>query len=237
MKKITFRIFLIFSIILLTGCSGWKRKKQSKIESEIVVIDDKVNTVSSENISEPIEINFDENGNSYEVISGKSIFADDEVISEDSTEPEALSLNKESQNFDLLVDVPIEDNSKYVMLEKDKIHLATLLFEFDQYKNVKNDYIEALNNMIHQIQCMLINNPKLKIIIEGHACNSCGSERYNLNLSNSRAISIKDKLFNNTTINSDNVSVFGCGTSHLIVHGGRAEQAPNRRVEIFIVQK
>ena len=78
-------------------------------------------------------------------------------------------------------------------------------------------------------------NPNAKIIIEGHACNSCGSERYNLDLSNNRALAIKDKIIQNTSINADNISVFGCGTSHLIVHGGRSEQSPNRRVEIFIV--
>ncbi len=92
-----------------------------------------------------------------------------------------------------------------------------------------------MQSAINQIQREIDKNQNTTVIIEGHACNSCGSERYNLELSNNRAITIKNKILKNTSISPEKLSVFGCGTSHLIMHGGRVEQGPNRRVEIFIV--
>jgi OOP family OmpA-OmpF porin len=121
------------------------------------------------------------------------------------------------------------------IIEKKKNHLQTLLFDFDRYECIKPEYENSLKGAIAQIQVHLKNNPNAHIIIEGHACNSCGSERYNLELSNKRADTIKNKIIESGEISNDKLSVFGCGTSHLIVHGSRHEQSPNRRVEIFIV--
>lgn len=236
MEKIVLRIFLMTSITFLTGCEWWKKKKVNNNENKAVVVNDFNNQIND--TSNCIEIDFnDGNNTSYQIVTGKSIFADDEMITTETTEIEnpKQDVNKESIEVDLLVDTPLTDNQKEIMIERDKVHLGTILFDFDKYEYVKSDYENNLKCTIHNIQSILVSNPNAKIIIEGHACNSCGSERYNQELSNNRALTVRDRICTQTTIDPNNVSVFGCGTSHLIVHGGRAEQAPNRRVEIFII--
>ena len=236
MEKVVLRVLLITSIAFLTGCEWWKKKKIDTNENKAIVVNDAAHQIGDD--SNCIEIDFnDGNNTSYQIVTGKSIFADDEIITTEATETEGIrpNTNKEALEVDLLVDAPLVNNQKEIMIERDKVHLGTMLFDFDKYEHVKSNYENNLKSTIHHIQSILVNNPHAKIIVEGHACNSCGSERYNQELSNNRALTIRDRICTETTINPDNISVFGCGTSHLIVHGGRAEQAPNRRVEIFII--
>jgi OOP family OmpA-OmpF porin len=106
--------------------------------------------------------------------------------------------------------------------------LKTVYFEFDQY---------SLDE--HQKKILDYNVPFLReackqgssIVVEGHACNSAGSDVYNLMLSEKRAKTITDYLVEQG-IPAHKISTVGRGSELCIVpHGNRAQQAPNRRVE------
>ena len=235
MKKISILFLLSANVLFLTGCLGWKKKQTISVDNQPLKIDNN----SNDDCNSSIKISFTEDNPDYTLTTGKTIFDDNNNELENNTiiidqaviNPENNCLN----NLILQEETHINNQDNSIKMETAKSHIATLLFDFDIFEHLRPEYENALKVAIAQIQLAIEKNPNLNIIIEGHACNSCGSERYNLELSNHRAITIKNKILQNTNINPEKLSVFGCGTSHLIVHGGRYEQGPNRRVEIFIV--
>ena len=73
------------------------------------------------------------------------------------------------------------------------------------------------------------------IVIEGHACHSAGSRAYNMALSERRARFAASR-FSEAGISSTDIKIAPRGQEMPIVKGGgRQEQAPNRRVEIFAI--
>jgi outer membrane protein OmpA-like peptidoglycan-associated protein len=235
MKKISILLLLATNALFLTGCLGWKKKKEITENTEPI----KINT-SDEYTINP-EISFVENNPDYALTPGKTIFDDNDGSSNMN---ETIIYNQEIllpennnclNNFIIQEEANIGDVNNAIAIEKSKSHITTVLFDFDKYEHIRPEYDVALQGAISQIQLAFEKNPNINILIEGHACNSCGSERYNLELSNKRALTIKNIIINKTNIHPEKLSVFGCGTSHLIVHGGRYEQGPNRRVEIFII--
>jgi outer membrane protein OmpA-like peptidoglycan-associated protein len=235
MKKISILFLLAANAFFLTGC--WKRKQVNTTENTAPIQIDG-NTISYSNP----EISFIENNPDYVLTPGKTIFDDstpdsapinDTIIySEEIMLPEN---NNCLNNFIIQEEINNSQISNPMIIEKTRSHLSTVLFDFDKSESIRPEYETILQGAIAQIQLALEKNPNASVIIEGHACNSCGSERYNLELSNQRALTIKNKIISKTNINPEKLSVFGCGTSHLIVHGGRYEQGPNRRVEIFTI--
>jgi outer membrane protein OmpA-like peptidoglycan-associated protein len=235
MKQILTICLLASNALFLTGCLGWKKKQVDTTENTVPIeIDGNLNSTIA------TEISFIENNPDYILTPGKTIF--DDVNNEGNTE-ETLIYNEETpisennnclNNFIIQEEIHSQNINQPIIIEKNKTHISTVLFDFDKSESIRSEYEKLLDGSIAQIQLALDKNPNINIIIEGHACNSCGSERYNLELSNQRAITIKNKIVKKTNINPEKLSVFGCGTSHLIVHGGRYEQAPNRRVEIFM---
>lgn len=236
MKQILTIFLLATNALFLTGCLGWKKKQVDSTENTIPIqIDDNLNS------SMTTEISFIENNPDYILTPGKTIFDDN---NDEGNAQETLIYNEEIlipennnclNNFIIQEEDNTQNQNPSIITEKKKSHISTVLFDFDKSESIRPEYEKILDGSIAQIQLALEKNPNINIIIEGHACNSCGSERYNLELSNQRAITIKNKIINQTNINPEKLSVFGCGTSHLIVHGGRYEQAPNRRVEIFMI--
>lgn len=243
-RKIT-NIIIFTNLVLLTGCSIFKKKDTAK-KIQIEEIDPIENVNNLDSLSDTNTVIFDNTDNNYNIIEGKSIFVDDEDISTDS-DFQDNNLNESSDDsitapelHDPLNDtiIPIktiqENNQNNIdTIESSKKHIGTVQYAFNAYKEIKKEFKSELHYITSTINTMLQVNPNLLIIIEGHACNSEGSERYNIELSNKRALTMKNYIINNTNINPENLSVFGCGTSHLIVYGNRAEQSPNRRAEIF----
>lgn len=231
-KKISILFLLGTNALFLSGC--WLKKKKTANENEAIKIES-----STENYNVSSEISFDENNPNYILTQSKTIFDDNNdelnnntiVYNEETIIPDNNCLN----NFIIQEEPNNIANNNAIAIEKSKSHINTVLFDFDKFEYIRSEYEGSLQGAIAQIQLAIEKNPNTEIIIEGHACNSCGSERYNLELSNQRALTIKNKIISKTTINPDKLSVFGCGTSHLIVHGGKYEQAPNRRVEIFLI--
>lgn len=74
-----------------------------------------------------------------------------------------------------------------------------------------------------------------KLMVEGYACKSAGSEEYNQQISERRAQRVAEQLVE-SGIREEDVKTRGHGASNLVVDGGSAdEQEPNRRVELHVV--
>ncbi len=74
-----------------------------------------------------------------------------------------------------------------------------------------------------------------KLVVEGYACQSAGSEEYNLAISEKRAQRVAEQLVE-SGIREEDVETKGCGPTNLVVEDGdRDEQSPNRRVELHVV--
>ena len=85
---------------------------------------------------------------------------------------------------------------------------------------------------LQQIADALAVNPKADAVLEGHT-DSSGPEAYNLDLSNRRAIAVRDVLVNEFHVSSTRLTVIGSGSAAPIrPNSTAAGRAYNRRVEV-----
>lgn len=116
-------------------------------------------------------------------------------------------------------------------------------FDFDKYA-VRADQVPAVEKDIAYAKKTLasdsVDGANPVMVIEGHACHSAGSDVYNLALSEKRAKVVADR-FVGSGVSRENIKVVGRG-SHVPaimngreVTGDRAQQAPNRRVEVHAI--
>ncbi len=222
--------FLLVSLAVLPGC--WKRKKSSEscIEKDVVSSESNQWTAVDGN-EEAYTNSFDEKNN----VARKSIFDEDE---EDAlVEYETLmhgSQSSENAGINpLAATSAIQKNNDYEVSSERK--LGTVYFDFDKY-SIRNNQKSNARSLAMALENELEANKNLRIVVKGHACDSAGSYRHNLQLSDHRAQTFKSYLIQ-YGIPAKNIEAFGCGTEELIVlHGNQKEQAPNRRVEVFIAR-
>ncbi|MCL4361710.1 OmpA family protein [Candidatus Dependentiae bacterium] len=124
---------------------------------------------------------------------------------------------------------PSNDNSS--TLERDaNSGMKTAYFEFDQY-DIRADQMPVLEYDLKKAKEMASKGKT--VVVEGHACESAGSAVYNMMLSEKRAEEIK-KYFVKHGVSEKCIKTVGRGSEMLVVpHGNRAQQAPNRRVEVY----
>lgn len=162
----------------------------------------------------------------------KKLFLDDDVKEltfeeeqEAGFSPAAL---KDSSKLDLVVNREWEERRA----EQAKQGLKAIYFDFDQYV-IRPDQDAAFKKNLDSVK--KLTKQGKTIVIEGHACDSAGSESYNVHLSEKRAASVKKALINQG-VPADQLKTVGRGVEMCIVHSGtREQQAPNRRVEIFVL--
>lgn len=233
MKKISLLLMISASSLFLTGC--WKRKKkdaQSKT-SGLVLTENEVKHERPD--VEAIE--YVDNSQEYKVAEVKTIFADDDVVLDETVvitnneQPEQSFLDQLHMKTEAIA----ETTSNILAENKQKESVGIVYFDFDASEDVKKQSNDTLKLIINKLNELAATYPNLEINIEGHACNSCGSERYNLVLSDDRAKTVKKKIVESTVIPAEKIFETGYGTSHMIVSGNRTEQAPNRRAEVFVV--
>jgi outer membrane protein OmpA-like peptidoglycan-associated protein len=138
-----------------------------------------------------------------------------------------LSYQKKSvevvKNFEL---ISIDE-----LINKDiAIPLTNLFFETDKFEIKPESYPE-----LNRLAAFLLEYNSLKIEISGHTDN-VGSDEYNLQLSEKRAIAVKEYLMN-AGCNENNLKALGYGNtkpldSNVTVEG----KAKNRRVEFRAIQ-
>lgn len=104
---------------------------------------------------------------------------------------------------------------------------------FDQDSAVIGDqYRPALQ----QIADALAKDPEASAILEGHT-DASGSEPYNLDLSNRRAIAVREALINDFNVSSTQLTTMGSGSATPIQPNSSAEgRAQNRRVSVRFVR-
>ncbi|HVW99436.1 MAG TPA: OmpA family protein [Candidatus Babeliaceae bacterium] len=207
------KYYLILGLILLPACN-----KQNS--NHTITATYQAKTDNSTNIH-------DKDGYSKTPISG--LFDEDieAFILEEESNPFLDNEEKASDDLFIVEDKELQVNNYH----QHQSQLKTLYFNFDQY--ILDD---------HQKKILDYNMPFLQeaikqgasIVLEGHACNSAGSDVYNLMLSEKRAKSALNYL-NELGIDNDRVTIVGRGSELCLVpHGNREQQAPNRRVEFHI---
>lgn len=214
MKKSLF--YLLVFIALLPACSGKKKKSsESSHKNRTVLIED---DSKSENKSK------------------KPLFLDDSVDEfelEDESGVFSSTALKDSKKLQLIENAQSQEWDER-KAEQIKNGLKTIYFDFDQY-SIRPDQKAELEHDLAVVK-KLVSQGK-KIVIEGHACNSAGSKHYNLHLSENRAKAVKEYFIKNN-VPSNKLQTVGRGFEMCIVsEGNKEQQAPNRRVEIYIAEE
>ena len=93
---------------------------------------------------------------------------------------------------------------------------------------------KSINVLLKQINSLKEQNKDVAVTILGHSCNSAGSEKYNMQLSDRRALAIKEYILKHTSVYPERIFTYGLGTSEIICSGDKAQQAPNRRAEVYL---
>ena len=203
---------LLMLLCIMPGCKKKSSRKTLKSESHSSV------KPTTENQDQAL---FDEDIDDF-VLNEKN---EKNPFSEPMTDLENEN-REESDDFDF------EEEEEIVSLNEQKNGLKTTYYAFNQYK-LTPDQKAGLDLNIKQIKTTLASDPSCQFIVEGHACNSAGSDSYNLALSNHRGTEYKNYLVQNN-IPKKSLKVVGRGSEMRIVPTGNAEeQAPNRRVEIY----
>ena len=223
MKNIKFFSFVTLASLLLPGCLKKKIKNPDKEQTNKLSIDNNEN--ESIDFKRNTMQSHAENEDSS--ISRKSIFdenneEDDEIIVEKHFANNSL-YNAEGGK-------PIHENEECIATK----NMGIVHFDFDVYQYIRKNEVGFLDAIIKKINILVQDKKDIKVMSRGHACNSAGSEKYNMQLSDRRAHAIKQYIIKNTNIDQDNISAFGLGSTELLVTGNKDEQAPNRRAEIFI---
>ncbi len=121
-------------------------------------------------------------------------------------------------------EVPVE-------IKRSMMELSNSLFEFDKF-TLDETVIAELN----KVTAWLIENPDLKVSVEGHTDN-VGDDRYNQRLSESRAKAVVDYFIANG-VSADRLSYVGYGESRPIADNSSDEgRQVNRRVELKIINQ
>jgi outer membrane protein OmpA-like peptidoglycan-associated protein len=225
MKNVTFFSVFVISALFLPACLRKKPKDNQKpIDSAL-----DVNSTNDTIMISRDTITSTKNEEKEHSVTRKSIFDEDE----NDTNSDEIIIERELSRDNLLNSSTGEGISTY---EKGVIgkNIGTVHFDFDVFQYIRRDEIKTIDDIIKNINNLLSQNKDISIMIRGHACNSAGSEKYNMQLSDRRALAIKEYFLKNTAISSENISAYGLGTAELIATGNKEQQAPNRRAEIYI---
>lgn len=108
-------------------------------------------------------------------------------------------------------------------------------FDFDKF-NIRADQEDAVEQLALQIKDVLdeaaSQEKEVTIVARGHASPEKGSRKYNMLLSEKRAVAIATEL-EKLGVSKDAVKVIGCGQEEPVVTG--EDQHLNRRVEIRVI--
>lgn len=207
--------FLLMCVLLLPSCKK-KANPSSEIEGTVFIKEEKETPKKGK----------------------KGLFLDDEVdqfVLEE--ENNTFSINALDNALDNSVQLTLIDSPQAIEWEarkaaQAKAGIKPIYFDFDEY-GVQPNQKETLKHDGHIIKKLVADG--YHIVIEGHACSSAGSENYNLHLSEKRAKSVKKMLNESFGIPLETMSTVGRGSEQRIVaEGDKNQQAPNRRVEVYL---
>lgn len=177
-------------------------------------------------INDPIQISeLDINRSAYYLLDNVELFEID-TASECGCDSRTRKQKEITENFTKFEEVDLA-----LALEKEnRFVLSNIFFEFDR-ANIKKESIPELIRLRDYLKL----NPSVEITIYGHTDNT-GTEQYNLDLSEKRAIAIRDWLVNKG-ITGERITSQGLGDkSPLFDNSTEANRKINRRVE-FLIRK
>lgn len=121
---------------------------------------------------------------------------------------------------------PFLDGSRSVTLAGD------LLFQFDEDKLKPGAELK-----LQQVAQLIRLDPTRRVLLEGHS-DTIGGDQHNQSLSERRAQAVRTWLVEQAHLNPLQLDTVGYGSARPIVPASRsrAEQGPNRRVEVLILQ-
>ena len=154
-----------------------------------------------------------------------------------SEDADSFVFNEDDDIFSSAKDHPgrIETTTKELVRdEKNSQGFSRIFFDFDSHA-IRNDQKDILVKNTYQAKKVLKNGGYL--IVEGHACRSAGSAVYNMMLSEKRAEKVASNLSHHG-VPAERIKIVGRGYEMpLVPSGNREEQAPNRRVEMYMVSE
>lgn len=158
--------------------------------------------------------------------STKSLFVDDveAFVLEDETDPFSTEGFSAQAGVTL---VPVEEKSQ------SQIVFKTIYFDFG-LDGLRKDQMPIIEANLEKAKEAAAKG--LTVVIEGHACKFAGSDTYNMMLSEKRAKAVA-QYFIKHGVAKDRIKVVGRGNEMCIIpEGDKDAQAPNRRVEIYILK-
>ncbi len=159
--------------------------------------------------------------------------AEEERLSIFDVHEQAFVLEDSANPFTTQGEAPLAEQEPLCIADRAE-QIETIYFGFNRY-SIAPEHKTSLQRTTQTLREML--SPEQMIVVEGHACNSAGSPRYNTMLSEKRAKEVASYLVQ-AGIPQEQIRVVGRGSEmRKVPTGNREQQAPNRRVEFYIVEK
>jgi outer membrane protein OmpA-like peptidoglycan-associated protein len=140
-----------------------------------------------------------------------------------STEMRKITVVKKKEGKDVKEEIVVSDTGQIPSVN------LKILFDHDSYQ-IRPESYDLLTELGEALTGDALQDKR--IVINGHT-DSDGSDAYNLKLSANRALSVKNYLVGNYSIDKDRLKVVGCGEAlPLAANTTPANKQINRRVEI-----
>lgn len=167
-----------------------------------------------------------------------SVFLDDDVqdfVFEEEAGTDAFSAGViKDESAVKLVETPDDRQWGDHRIDQAQHGFKTIYFDFDRF-SINQEQTGALEHDLGAVK--KATNGDAKVVVEGHSCRSAGSDVYNMLLSEKRAQSVARYLVDHG-VAADKLKIVGRGNEMCIVPvGTREQQAPNRRVELYVLDE
>lgn len=214
---------LLFALLLFAPACKKKPVAQRPAAEEPVLVQSKTTSV---------EVATDASGK-------KSLFIEDDIEQfmlqkEDAADTFAPTTDKQESKTEIVIEEIDDQKLRSKHADQAKYGFKPIFFAFDSYK-IEKKQLPSLEHNLKVLTKTLENNPEFKAVIEGHACRFAGSTAYNMQISDERAQAVAH-YFVEHGIPAERMNVVGRGDTDPIVPitGNKEQQAPNRRVNIYI---
>lgn len=161
----------------------------------------------------------------------------------DTIDPEMQSFFNDMEEFvsfadegdiDLKGDAMKQDEFAWQDTSDQDKQLEVVYFGFNKDKVTPDEKAKVAYN-IDKAKEILAESHDAKLVVEGHACASAGSDAYNMAISERRAKEVADQLVD-AGVPREIVKTVGRGKEMLVVsEGDREAQSRNRRVELHVI--
>jgi outer membrane protein OmpA-like peptidoglycan-associated protein len=220
MKRLT---LLLLALLVIAPACKKKPAAQHPVKEEPVLV---------QNETTSVEVSTDNNGK-------KSLFIEDDIEQfmlqkDDAADAFAPTTDNQESKSEIVIEEIDDQKLRSKHADQAKYGFSTIYFPFNSYQ-IEKKQLPALEHNLTVLKKTLESNPDFKAVIEGHSCRFAGSAAYNMQLSDERAQAVAN-YFVKQGIPAERMNEVGRGDTEPIVPttGNKEQQAPNRRVNIYI---